>query len=88
MCVELLKLVLQLYYPYDATYCVITIIVTTWCIALLLQDPESFLHRSGRTGRAGKTGTTVAMVTPLDDQDFRRILKETNTGIISMLHVR
>lgn len=29
----------------------------------LPNDPETFVHRSGRTGRAGKEGTTILMFT-------------------------
>jgi ATP-dependent RNA helicase DDX21 len=29
----------------------------------LPNDPEAFVHRSGRTGRAGKTGTAILMFT-------------------------
>src|SRR5699024_229138 len=28
------------------------------------QDPESYVHRIGRTGRAGKTGDAISFVTP------------------------
>lgn len=28
------------------------------------QDPDSYVHRIGRTGRAGKTGMSVTFVTP------------------------
>jgi hypothetical protein len=27
-----------------------------------VQDPETYIHRSGRTGRAGSTGTSVTLV--------------------------
>ncbi len=41
-------------------------------------DPESYVHRIGRTGRAGKTGTAVSIVTP---HEFRMLLKiEKNIG--------
>ena len=30
----------------------------------LPQDPESYVHRIGRTGRAGKEGTAWTFVTP------------------------
>lgn len=29
---------------------------------LALQDPETYIHRSGRTGRAGSTGVSVTLV--------------------------
>ncbi len=28
------------------------------------QDPESYVHRIGRTGRAGKTGEAISFITP------------------------
>ena len=28
------------------------------------QDPESYVHRIGRTGRAGKTGQSITFVSP------------------------
>ncbi|NEU03237.1 DEAD/DEAH box helicase, partial [Escherichia coli] len=28
------------------------------------QDPESYVHRIGRTGRAGKTGMAMTFITP------------------------
>ena len=28
------------------------------------QDPESYVHRIGRTGRAGKTGMAITFITP------------------------
>ena len=27
-----------------------------------MQDPETYIHRSGRTGRAGSTGVSVTLV--------------------------
>ncbi|MCX7876614.1 MAG: DEAD/DEAH box helicase [Melioribacteraceae bacterium] len=36
----------------------------------LPQDPESYLHRIGRTGRAGKEGTAITFVTP---EEFRKL---------------
>ena len=37
----------------------------------LPQDPESYVHRIGRTGRAGKEGTAITFVTP---EEYRRLL--------------
>jgi ATP-dependent RNA helicase DeaD len=36
----------------------------------LPQDPESYVHRIGRTGRAGKTGVAISLVSP---PDFRKL---------------
>ncbi|MDD5194640.1 MAG: DEAD/DEAH box helicase [Candidatus Omnitrophica bacterium] len=36
----------------------------------LPQDPESYVHRIGRTGRAGKEGTAVTFITP---EEYRRL---------------
>ncbi len=35
------------------------------------QDPESYVHRIGRTGRAGKEGTAITFITP---SEYRRLL--------------
>eukprot|EP01025_Chloroclados_australasicus_P008688 TRINITY_DN1315_c0_g1_i1.p1 TRINITY_DN1315_c0_g1~~TRINITY_DN1315_c0_g1_i1.p1 ORF type:complete len:861 (-),score=132.40 TRINITY_DN1315_c0_g1_i1:515-3025(-) len=45
------------------------------------QNPESYLHRSGRTGRAGKTGTTITMFSPRDKDLFFRIMQDTKTKV-------
>jgi ATP-dependent RNA helicase DeaD len=37
----------------------------------LPQDPESYVHRIGRTGRAGKEGTAITFVAP---DEYRRLL--------------
>lgn len=37
------------------------------------QDPESYVHRIGRTGRAGKTGLAVTFVTPREIGQLRLI---------------
>ena len=37
----------------------------------LPQDPESYVHRIGRTGRAGKEGTAITFVTP---DEYRRLM--------------
>tara|TARA_B100001175_G_C19512998_1_gene645157 strand:- start:4467 stop:5900 length:1434 start_codon:yes stop_codon:yes gene_type:complete len=36
----------------------------------LPQDPESYVHRAGRTGRAGKSGQVVSLITPAE---FRKL---------------
>jgi len=45
------------------------------------QDPESFLHRSGRTGRAGRKGTAVTLLTPRDAGAFQQILRQTKARV-------
>lgn len=37
------------------------------------QDPESYVHRIGRTGRAGKEGIAVTLVTPRETMQLRLI---------------
>ncbi|HCL56771.1 MAG TPA: RNA helicase [Spirochaetia bacterium] len=37
----------------------------------LPQDPESYVHRIGRTGRAGKEGTAITFVTP---EEYRKLV--------------
>ncbi len=45
----------------------------------LPQDPESYVHRSGRTGRAGRTGTAIIMY---GDRDGREVAGlERITGV-------
>ncbi|MBS1686871.1 MAG: DEAD/DEAH box helicase [Bacteroidetes bacterium] len=46
----------------------------------LPQDPESYVHRIGRTGRAGKHGTAITIVTSREKRDIavlERITKST-----------
>jgi ATP-dependent RNA helicase DeaD len=45
------------------------------------QEPESYIHRIGRTGRAGKTGTAITFVTPSEYRKLTFIQKLTNTEI-------
>ena len=40
------------------------------------QDPESYVHRIGRTGRAGKHGMAITFVTPRE-MGYLRIVEET-----------
>ncbi|TQR21466.1 DEAD/DEAH box helicase [Psychrobacillus vulpis] len=40
------------------------------------QDPESYVHRIGRTGRAGKSGIAVTFVTPRE-MGYLRIVEDT-----------
>ncbi len=47
----------------------------------LPQDPESYIHRIGRTGRAGKKGTAITFVTPSEYRHIFYIGKLTKTKI-------
>ncbi|MEM1126489.1 MAG: DEAD/DEAH box helicase [Bacteroidota bacterium] len=42
------------------------------------QDPESYLHRAGRTGRIGKTGTAIVLVTRLEERALWSIARRYN----------
>jgi ATP-dependent RNA helicase DeaD len=44
-------------------------------------DPESYVHRIGRTGRAGKKGIAVTLVTPLEYKELQRIKKIAGADI-------
>lgn len=41
------------------------------------QDPESYVHRIGRTGRAGKTGMAVTFVTPREIGQLKNVERTT-----------
>lgn len=45
----------------------------------LPQDPESYVHRIGRTGRAGKTGVAVTIIAPHEFGRFKFITR--NAGV-------
>ncbi len=44
-------------------------------------DPESYVHRIGRTGRAGRKGTAITLVTPMEYSSMQRIAKKVGTNI-------
>ena len=44
-------------------------------------DPESYVHRIGRTGRAGKKGTAITLVTPIEFHSMQRIGKKVGSKI-------
>ncbi len=48
----------------------------------LPQDPESYVHRIGRTGRAGQTGVATTLVTPREINHLRMIERATKRRII------
>jgi ATP-dependent RNA helicase DeaD len=39
------------------------------------EDPESYIHRAGRTGRAGASGVAISLVTDLEKLNLVRIAK-------------
>ena len=47
----------------------------------LPRDPESYVHRIGRTGRAGKSGVAISLVTPRERGRLRRIERYTRQEI-------
>jgi len=47
----------------------------------LPQDPESYVHRIGRTGRAGKEGVAVTFVTPAEYRRLQMIQRQAKTEI-------
>ncbi len=48
------------------------------------QDPESYVHRIGRTGRAGKEGIAVTLVTPRETMQLRLIKNVSRATITRM----
>lgn len=48
----------------------------------LPDDPEVFVHRSGRTGRAGKDGISMALIKPEETRKLRQIKSETKIDIV------
>ncbi|MCF7857849.1 MAG: DEAD/DEAH box helicase [Candidatus Cloacimonetes bacterium] len=47
----------------------------------LPQDPESYVHRIGRTGRAGKQGTAITFVTPSEYRKLMQIQRVSKSEI-------
>ncbi|MCP5004768.1 MAG: DEAD/DEAH box helicase [Planctomycetes bacterium] len=47
----------------------------------LPQDPESYVHRIGRTGRAGKGGNAITFITPEEYRKLQFIQREAKTDI-------
>ncbi|HEU4964110.1 MAG TPA: DEAD/DEAH box helicase, partial [Bacilli bacterium] len=43
------------------------------------QDPESYVHRIGRTGRAGRSGLAMTFVTPPEFKLLKQIERETKS---------
>ncbi|WP_095274012.1 DEAD/DEAH box helicase [Helicobacter sp. 11S03491-1] len=44
-------------------------------------NPESYVHRIGRTGRAGKKGVAITLVTPLEYKELKRIQKDIGSKL-------
>jgi len=44
-------------------------------------DPESYVHRIGRTGRAGTKGKAITLLTPLEFKELQRIKKKIGTSM-------
>ncbi len=47
----------------------------------LPQDPESYVHRIGRTGRAGKKGIAITFISPSEYRKLAAIIKVTKSEI-------
>ncbi|NGQ96394.1 DEAD/DEAH box helicase [Brevibacillus sp. SYP-B805] len=47
------------------------------------QDPESYVHRIGRTGRAGRKGIAMTLVTPREMRQMMMIQKQTKAQVAS-----
>ncbi len=56
----------------------------------LPNDPESYVHRVGRTARAGKNGIAITLVTPKERHAIRRIEAFTKHKLeqVSILRMR
>lgn len=46
------------------------------------QDPESYVHRIGRTGRAGRKGAAYTLITPREQEHLRIIERITRSKIV------
>lgn len=47
----------------------------------LPDDPEVFVHRSGRTGRAGKAGISISLIKPEESRKLKQIKSSTKIEI-------
>lgn len=45
------------------------------------QDPEYYVHRSGRTARAGKTGTAIVLATHMDQRQLMAIARSYDINL-------
>jgi len=46
-------------------------------------DPESYVHRIGRTGRAGEKGIAITLVTPFEYKSIKRIKEVTGANLVA-----
>ena len=44
-------------------------------------DPESYVHRIGRTGRAGMKGKAITLLTPMEFRELQRIKQKVGTSM-------
>ncbi|MBU0720916.1 DEAD/DEAH box helicase [bacterium] len=44
-------------------------------------DPESYVHRIGRTGRAGTKGKAITLLTPIEFKELQRIKSKVGTSM-------
>lgn len=47
----------------------------------LPEDPENYIHRSGRTGRAGKTGISISLVSPKEQNQLKAVEEQLGQAI-------
>ncbi len=45
-------------------------------------DPDSYVHRIGRTGRAGQKGTAITLLTPIEFNSLSKISKNVGVKVI------
>src|SRR5699024_12250710 len=48
-------------------------------------DPESYVHRIGRTGRAGRTGEAISFITPREMAHLKVIERTTKSKMKRMM---
>lgn len=51
----------------------------------LPDDPEVFVHRSGRTGRAGKDGISISLIKPEESRKLKQIRSQTKIEIVEKI---
>lgn len=49
-------------------------------------NPESYVHRIGRTGRAGKKGVAITLATPLEFKEIHKI-KQSTKATLELCHI-